>query len=209
MQIIRTLFLLFLGIYILTGCSSKEKPANPEAIYAYIEKYVNNKQYDARRYDPPPPPAWKDSLEHNGRTKPDSVLKNLKPLKIYINIQVKFDSIFPVSKNTAKEFDFAENMRDKSYNFLLESTKFDKKEGIDLAFIPNETFFKKQQNIELDDGYGGFISFKNLYYSKTQQQAIFEVNFYKRRVSGSSSIIYAKKDKDGMWTFKSELKSIS
>lgn len=209
MRIIRILFLLFLGIHILISCNLKEKPANPEAINAYIEKYVNNKQYDARRYDPPPPPAWKDSLQHNGRTKPDSILKNLKPLKTYINIQVKFDSIFPVSERAIKEFDFAKNGRHVPNSFTLNSTGFETKKGVILEFIQSETFLINQQNIELDEGFCSFISFKNLYYSKDQKQAIFEVDFYKGKLSGSSSIIYARKTKDGTWIFNSEIKSIS
>jgi hypothetical protein len=91
----------------------------------------------------------------------------------------------------------------------LNGMSFDRKDGINIEFLSSEAFSKKQRIIQFDEDYGGFLSFKNLYYSKDSKKAIFKIDFYKGRLNSSSSIIYAEKQSDGIWKFESELLSIS
>ncbi|MDO6471002.1 hypothetical protein [Maribacter sp. 1_MG-2023] len=209
MRIIRILVILSISILVFDGCRIKEKSINPDAINVYIGDYINNQKYDIRLYDPPPPPQWKDSLKHIGRMKPDSIVSNLVPLKIYIDLEIKFDSNFLHDQKLKRDFSFMDNNEFPAKNFLLEKIKFDEKKGVELEFLSSEEFFKKQDKIQFNEDYGGFISFRNLYYSKDGKKAVFEMNFYKRRLNSSSSIIYAKKLSDGSWKYQSELKSIS
>ncbi|WP_339142304.1 hypothetical protein [Croceitalea sp. MTPC5] len=186
-----------------------KETGNPEVIQAYIEEYVNNRTNDIRLYDPPPPPEWKDSLQHKGRRKHDSVLQNLKILRVYVNHHVAYDTIIPAHRKFKVDDDFMKKPLVVNKGFLLDHTAFSKKDGIMLAFISSDEFFENYEENQRKEGYGGFFSFKNLYYSKDGKKAIFEMNFYKRKMNGSSSVIYAEKDDDGTWKFQSELKSIS
>src|SRR5690606_21957523 len=87
--------LLILFALLIQACLGTDRQRNPEAIYAFVETHINPREHDIRRYDPPPPPELRDSVGHNGRMKPDSVLYRLKPLGIYINPIVTYDSIIP------------------------------------------------------------------------------------------------------------------
>ncbi len=203
------LFLLLVQFLIFNSCIIQENPENPEVINAYIDEYVNNQKYDERLYEPPPPPEWQDSLQHNGRIKPDSIIENLKPLKIFINYEVKYDSIFLFDGKLKKGFRDIENIGELRKDIRLNGMSFDKKKGINLEFLSSEAFFKKHRIIQFDEDYGGFLSLKNLYYSKDSKKAIFKIDFYRGRLNSSSSIIYAEKQSDGTWKFESELLSIS
>ena len=194
----------------INSCHTKKESIIPEVvIHMYIEEYVNNRKNDIRLYEPPPPYELQDSLRHKGRMKPDSIIANLKPLKVYVNLEVKYDSVFIVYKKPKIGYDFIKKIKPNKKKIILKESLFDKKQGVVLEFSMSKAFFKKHKKIQYDEGYGGFVSFRNLYYSEDGKKAIFEIDYYKRRLNSSSSIIYAEKQSDGTWEFQSESLSVS
>lgn len=207
MRVVISFFIVFVYILIFNGCAISQNQSNSDVINQYIEEYVNNNKYDIRLYDPPPPPELQDSIGHNGRRKPDSIANKLKPLKIYVNAMVKYDSAVDI--NIKKRFSFVNKIKPYGNDFLLEKTVFSKKPGIILEFLSSEAFFNKGEKIQYDENYGGLVSFKNLYYSKDKKKAFFVFSIYHSKLNSSTSAIYAQKEDDGTWTFKSVLISMS
>lgn len=208
MRIIK--FLIFLSILapIFNGCNKTQEKIGLEAINVYLENNINNIRYDIRIFDPPPPPEWQDSLNHNGRIRPDSVIKNLKPLKIYVNIDIEYDSGFISDIKPIKGFSFVNDISPYMASQSLDSTYFSKKQGIILEFISKKDFFLKYERIQHNEDYGGLVSFRNLIYSEDGKKAVFEFSYFKGKLNASTSIIYAEKQ-DGTWIFLSEPISIS
>ena len=208
MRKIKFPILIFIGVEFLGACKEGDIPVNLEPIDSYINQFVNNKKYDPRLYDPPTAP-WRNIEQHNGRMKHDSILKNLSPLTNYINLEVKYDAEVKFGNKPKIGFEFIEDIKPLRKNLYLKGGSFDKEEGIVLEFLSSEDFFKKHKKIQYQEGYGGFTSFRNLYYSEDGKKAVFEMDFFKRRLNSSSSVIYAEKQIDETWTFYIEMKSIS
>lgn len=203
---INHLFIFF--TLLIQACSDANQQANPEAIYAYIETHINQRKYDTRLYDPPPPPELQDSVRHSGRIKPDSITNKLKPLRIYINPIVDYDTIVPqVKSNSIGDLSFIGERQ--NIPLRIDSNQFSKKEGITLLATQQDEFFSTYKELYLDEGYGGFVSFHNLYCSKNGQNAYFEVSYFKGRLNATTYAVFCTKQKDGTWTFKSQLLSIS
>ena len=201
---------LFLAL-VFQGCKARQQarqqPADLEVINAYITEFVNNRKYDMRLYDPPPSP-WQDSIKHNGRRRPDSIIEKLEPLRIHLGIEIDYNTVNH-DPHPIKGFEFAEDPHRHSRKSLFLKTSFPKKKGIILEFLPAADFFAKYKRIRYTEGYGGFISFKNLYCSDDGKKAVFEMYFFKGRLNSSTSIMYAKKQPDGSWEFQNVMISIS
>lgn len=203
---INHLFIFF--TLLIQACSNINQQPNPEAIYAYIETHINQRKYDTRLYDPPPPPELQDSVRHSGRIKPDSIKYKLKPLRIYIDPIVDYDSILPQEKSDPME-DLSFIDERQTIPLRIDSTQFSEKEGITLLAVEQDEFFSTYKELYLDEGYGGFVSFHNLYCSKNGQKAYFEVSFFKGRLNAATYAVFCTKQKDGTWEFESQLLSIS
>ncbi|NKI25507.1 hypothetical protein HCG49_02900 [Arenibacter sp. 6A1] len=204
------IFLIFLSILapIFNGCNKTQEKTGLEAINAYVENNVNNIRYDIRIFDPPPPPEWQDSLKHNGRTRPDSVIKHLKPLKVYVTIDIEYDSAFISDLKPVKGFSFVKDIKPYKASLSLDSTSFSKKQGIILEFLSRKDFFLKHERIQHEEDYGGIVSFRNLICSVDGSRAVFEVSYFKGKLNASTAIVYAEKQ-DGTWIFHSKPISIS
>lgn len=203
---INYLFIIF--IFLMLACSNTKQQANPESIYAYIETHINQSKYDTRLYTPPPPPELKDSVGHSGHIKPDSITQKLKPLRIYIDPMVDYDSILP-QKRSDPLGDLSFINKKQNIPLELDSNQFSKRRGITLLIIGQDEFFSTNKELYLDEGYGGLVSFQNLYCSKNGQKAYFEVSYFKGRLNAATYAVICTKQKDGSWAFKSQLLSIS
>ena len=100
------------------------------------------------------------------------------------------------------------NPREKGGNVIAIESLPEKKD-IQLNWISSEDFFKLYKSINLEEGYGGFVSFKNLYFSIDGKKAYFEFTYFRRKMSSSTSVVYAEKQDDGSWIFSTELVSMS
>jgi len=200
--------LLILFALLIQACLGTDRQRNPEAIYAFVETHINQREHDIRRYDPPPPPELRDSVGHNGRMKPDSVLYRLKPLRIYINPIVNYDSIIPGGAGIALgDLPFVEESQ--NFQLRLDPNRFLKKEGVLLLSTEQDVFFSMDKGLLVDEGYGGFVSFQNLYCSRDGQKAYFEFSIFKGSLNAATYAVNGEKQKDGTWEFKSQLLSIS
>jgi len=204
--IILHLFILF--AFLIQACSNSAQQANPEAIYAFIEANINQPEHDIRLFDPPPPPELQDSIGHKGRIKPDSIINRLSPLRIYINPVVEYDSILSSGHAMAKE-DLSFIDKNQNFPIRLDPNQFLEKKGVLLLSIEQEEFFSSEKVLFRDEGYGGFVSFYNLYCSNDGQKTYFEVSIFKNRLNAATYAVICTKQKDGKWEFKSQLLSIS
>lgn len=85
---------------LILGCRSENKLINnTEAVQAFIDSKINQRSFDIRIFDPPPPPELQDSIGHQGRVKPDSIIKKLPPLQVYINSSI----IYNPNQDTTKD----------------------------------------------------------------------------------------------------------
>jgi len=200
---------LFIFVIILMqSCSDTVQQADPEVIYVYIETYINNRKFDTGLYDPPPPPELQDITGHSGRIKPDSIINKLKPLKVYINPIVSYDSILsPLKTNFSEDFSFIDE--EQNTPIWLDLNKFSKKKGVTLLTKQKDEFFSNYEILRLKNRYGGYVGFQNLYCSKDKQEAYFEVYYFKGRLNAANYAVFCIKQKDGTWIFESQLLSIS
>ena len=194
---------------LILGCRSENKFINnTEAVQAFIDSKINQRSFDTRIFDPPPPPELQDSIGHQGRVRPDSIIKKLPPLQVYINSSIVYDSNFNPNQHTTKDF-YLENSKPVNGGRDLNIEGLKKKRGVILNSTTAENFFEVYPSINLKEGYGGFVSFKNLYYSEDGKKAIFQFTYYRRKLNSSTSIVYAEKQNDGSWEFTLEIVSIS
>lgn len=208
MRIFKITYLGFSIFSIFIGCKEINNNSS-EVLYAYVEQYINDEKLDERLYAPPPPPELKKNKRDKGGRKNDSIVGKLKTLNVYINDMVRYDSIVDLSKQEKKGFDFFTEINLPKQDFKLKRKKFSKKDKLLISFISTEKFLNKQVELSSTCSFGGFVSFKNLYYSKSGDKAIFEVNYFKRKLNSSSSIVYAEKQSDNSWKFYMDMISIS
>ena len=207
----RLIFYFFILLY-LSSCQPRRASENDgiSIILDYIDSNVVQKKFDIRIYNPPPPPELKDSINHRGSIKKDSIIKNLVPLRIFINDSIQFSKNL-IYKNTdsVKGFSFLKNIiPHKKKSFFLDISRLKKHEGIILESHNSDVFFKIYPNIRVENNYGGFLSFQNLFLSKNGKKAYFEVNYFKHRLNTAIYAVFAD-FKDGKWEFRSRTISIS
>jgi len=199
MRIIKYTFLI---LVLLNACNTDvSKQVEQEVILDYIEARIAQNGNDPRLSYPPPPPELWDSLGKSGRRKPDSVIAKLKPLQIYINRTIKYDSVFePFEVEPGYEFlNDVNNTGPRQVN--LDISEIPAVTRIDLKSIDRDDFFEIYESIRLDDEYGGLISFKNLYYSENGNRAYFEIVVFVAGLDGSVRAVYAEFI-GGEWEFK-------
>ncbi|MBS9464021.1 hypothetical protein KIM67_16485 [Flagellimonas sp. 389] len=206
----RIIKFFLIGLFFGQSCNVKSQFQNNSlAIECFIEDKINQREFDIRIYDPPPPPELRDSIKHNGQIKPDSIIERLAPLHIYINESITYDNVFKPKVVPDKDFDFIDSKKKKKGGEFLEVKSITKKKGIILNSFSSNDFLQLYELVNLQKGYGGFVTFKNLYYSEDGRKAYFEFILYRRRLNSSTAIIYAEKRNDGSWKFKMKAVSIS
>ncbi|WP_417359099.1 hypothetical protein [Galbibacter sp.] len=160
-------------------------------------------------YVPLPPPDMHDSTYYEGKMKPDSVIRNLKPLTVYINDSIRYDSAFKPKMDFPVGFSFVKEI----------STSLTPAVYIDINSIlrSKEVIIRSIQSSEIEnilstvryrDNYGGIISFQNLLFSKDQKKAYFEVHYFKGKLNASTYVVYAEW-RNGKWKYQLKQLSIS
>lgn len=196
-------------LLLISGCRGKNSfQDNTLVVQAFIESKINQRSFDIRIFDPPPPPELQGSIGHQGQVRSDSIIKKLSPLQVYINSSIVYDSNFNPNQDTTKDF-YLENSKPVNGGRDLNIEGLKKKRGVILNSTTAEKFFEVYPSINLKEGYGGFVSFKNLYYSEDGKKAVFQFTYYRRKLNSSTSIVYAEKQNDGSWEFTLEIVSIS
>lgn len=200
--------LALIVIFALGLCSQCSKPIDNhnEVIIQFL-----NEQKDPRMYVPPPPPGSNDSTYYNGKRKADSIISNLEPLIIYVNDSIRYSATIQLKTDFPEGFNFIQEIPISS----------DQAEHIDISTLStdgiDDPYFQSIQPSEIEnilsrvryeDNYGGIISFYNLVFSENQDKAYFEVHYFMGKLNASNHAIYAE-FKNGKWTFKSQLLSIS
>lgn len=195
-------------LLLISGCRGKNNfQDNTLVVQAFIESKINQRSFDIRIFDPPPP-ELQGSIGHQGQVRSDSIIKKLSPLQVYINSSIVYDSNFNPNQDTTKDF-YLENSKPVNGGRDLNIEGLKKKRGVILNSTTAEKFFEVYPSINLKEGYGGFVSFKNLYYSEDGKKAVFQFTYYRRKLNSSTSIVYAEKQNDGSWEFILEIVSTS
>lgn len=206
-QNITQLVFAFLSLLILLCCHKRVKENDSTSIIlAYLDSNVTQKKVDIRVYNPLPPPELKESVNNGGEVKNDSIIKNLVPLRIFINDSIRYSRNFIPPKKDFKDFSFTKKSIENAVFLNIKSLK--ERKGIVLESINYVEFSKLYPEIYLDDNYGWLISFENLFVSQDGKKAYFEVIYFKNRLNTQKSTIKAE-FKKGKWVFKSEMISIS
>lgn len=206
----RLIFLCFLVI-ISFQCVEKTKQNNkPNVILEFLTKEINQKGLDIRVLNPPLPPELKGKTDYVSGIKPDSLINKLEPLILHINDSIIYDELFKTKMNPIEGFEYLKTdtfPKNKNSIYLNISTVKDKK-GIVLKSINDKAFYENHKSERLNDNYGGLMCFRNLFFSKNQQNAYFEIYYYKGPLEAIFLAVYAEY-KNSKWHFKSELISFS
>ena len=206
----RVIIYCFVILFFIQNCTVKSQFLdNTLVVQNFIETKIDQRTFDLRIFNPPPPPELRDSIKHDGQIRPDSIIESLAPLQVYVNRSIDYDNAFKAKVKPAKGFEFIGSKKKNKGGGFLEVENFTKKKGIILHSFSSDDFDGLFKSVNLQEGYGGFVSFKNLYYSEDGKKAYFEFIFYRRKLNSSTSIIYAEKQDDGSWKFNMETVSIS
>ncbi|MCF8714802.1 hypothetical protein JM658_08170 [Joostella atrarenae] len=143
--------------------------------------------------------------------KPDSIIKNLKPLEIYIGDSIQYDSIFKLKTAIPENFSFIEKKTSiasrQPFAINFSSINVSRKNTI-LHSIELKEFMKILPSIRYNDNYDGLITFRNLFFSSNGKKAYFEIYYFKGKQNAGSRAIYAEW-RNGKWEYQSLPISIS
>ena len=194
----------FLSFFlVLQACNTKvEQAVKADVILKYIELHMAQTHLDPRLYNPPSPPELWDSLGRLGSKKPDSIIKKLKPLQVFVTKVVQYDSVFEPWKSPKPGYDFlSEPSKTGPKEVILDLAQIPKVKGMVLEGVSKEEFMEKYESIKLDYDYGGLYSFVNLFYSDDGKKAYFEVKYFKGKLDASSKAVYAQFI-EGAWEYE-------
>jgi hypothetical protein len=199
MRIIRILLITIICT-ILYSCTNKVSLGNKtDVVIEFLIYSLSKNKLDSRMYNPPPPPEVADSLYEE--KKHDTIIKSLKPLKIYLNSNILRDSSFKHINKPPKGFHFLKKLStSKNYKLPLKNNLL--KNSSPIIFIPttDDDFTRRYDSIRFMEDYGGLISFQNLIFSEKGKKAYFEISFFKSKLNASTSAVYAEWV-DGNWKF--------
>lgn len=201
----------FIILLIFMSCKpSASKNKSASIILDYINSTVTQENYDTRTYNPPPPPELKENNHQEGAFKQDSIINKLDPLHLFISDSIVFSKTLMYKKTDHdKRFSFLKNRAKTAKNSLyLDISTFKERKGIVLERMNDTQFFNRYPEMKYENNYGGFLSFHNLIVSKNGEKAYFEVLYFKHKLNASTYVVFAE-FRDGKWTFKSEVISIS
>lgn len=163
------LIIIILVIILFLKCN---KSSRTEVIIQFLNEQVISKK-DYRLYVPPPPPEADDSTYYNEKMKPDSITRNLKPLEIYIEDSIQYDSIFKLKTDFPIGFSYIKKISETSKQpIALDVSSIEVSKKITINSITFSEFMKILPSIRYNDNYDGIISFRNLFFQMMKKKHI-------------------------------------
>src|SRR5690606_10412649 len=182
------LITIFLLIIVLSSHCSKTNINQNGVIIQFLSEQFNNKK-DFRMYTPPPPPDMNDSTYYEGKLKPDSVIKNLKPFIVYVNDSIRYDSVFKSKMDFPAGFSFVKSIYTSSkqavYLDISSISRKGNKEVI-VQSIESSEIENILSRVRYNDNYGGIINFQNLFFTENGEKAYFEVQYYQGKLNAGT-----------------------
>lgn len=207
----RLILVLFIIAQLASQCKKRDTIADDKCgvVLQFIRDEITQNKMDIRIYEPPPPPELKDSTNHSGSFRHDSIINNLELLTIYINDSIRNGLIDRLPGELLKEFSFLDSIAPSlEPPIRLDIGSIPERKGIILKSIHFGEFQKMQQSLRNKEGYGGFITIQNLYFSKNGKKAYFEIHFFKDKLNATTKSVFANW-KNGKWEYTEKLRSIS
>jgi len=141
----------FISFILIMSCGvNSQFQDNSAVIQDFIDAKINQRTFDIRIFDPPPPPELQDSIKHEGRIKSDSIIERLTPLQVYIDSVIEYDNTFEPKTISIKGFEFIDSKREKGGN-VIDTGSLTKKKRINLNWISSEDFFNIYKSINLKE----------------------------------------------------------